>query len=329
MQAKDRLTPAGEKQELVSPREPTAAITIRDLVVAYGRKRAVDGLRFTVPTGAIFGFLGPNGAGKTTTIKTLLGFRRPQSGSAHIFAFDVVRESLLVRARVGYVSETNSLYDFLTIPQLCAFCRSLSQRWDQHVVDHSLRLFELPTRQTVGQFSKGMKSQLALCLALGSTPDLLILDEPTAGLDPQARHEFLNTVVSEVAEEGKTIFFSSHILSEVEAVANWVAIIREGRLVLCDELAHLKHSKKVVRVTYSDLPSASQIEPLRHLPGVLRLTQEGRSVRLVTGDQQEALIQTIQAQSAASCEIAPTDLSLEDLYLETMEESNYAQERTH
>ena len=155
-------------------------------------------------------------------------------GGAHVFGYNVATQSLQVRARVGYVSETNSLYDFLTIPQLCAFCRSVSQEWDQQVVDRYVELFRLPPSEKVGNLSKGMKSQLALSLALGSNPELLILDEPTAGLDPIARHEFLNTLVSEVASRGKTIFFSSHILSEVEAVADWVAIIRSGKLVLCD-----------------------------------------------------------------------------------------------
>src|SRR5258708_809478 len=137
------------KKESLPAHGQAAAIEIHDLVVKYGLKRAVDGLTFRVPAGTIFGFLGPNGSGKTTMIKTLLGFRPPDGGSARVLGYDVVSQSLQVRARVGYVSETNSLYDFLTIPQLCAFCRSLSPEWNQQVVDRYIGLFGLPPREKV------------------------------------------------------------------------------------------------------------------------------------------------------------------------------------
>src|SRR5690349_19566835 len=207
------------KQQAVKERVETTlslAIELDSLVVKYGNKAAVDGLSLQVPVGSIFGFLGPNGSGKTTTIKTLLGFRPPNSGSAKVLGYDIVTDSLEIRARTGYVSEVNSLYDFLTIPQLCNFCRDANRRWNQGIVDQYIKLFGLPARSKVSQLSKGMKSQLALSLALGSEPDLLILDEPTAGLDPIARRQFLGTLIREVAAGGKTIFFSSHILSEVE-----------------------------------------------------------------------------------------------------------------
>ncbi len=309
--------------ELHPEPKPGIAIDIQDLVVKYGSKRAVDGLSFTVPVGSIFGFLGPNGSGKTTTIKTLLGFRPPNEGRAQVFGFDVVSQSLQVRTRVGFVSETNSLYDFLTIPQLCAFCRSVSQEWHQEVVDRSIGLFGLPPREKVGNLSKGMKSQLALSVALGSGPDLLILDEPTSGLDPIARHEFLNTLVVDIATRGKTIFFSSHILSEVEAVADRVAIIGAGKLVVCDDLKHLKEAKKVVQLTYVDLPPVAEIEALRQMPQVLNLAQEGRSVRLLTYEGVDELEHIVKTRPCALREVETVDLNLEDLFLESMKEVDH------
>src|SRR5262249_8133661 len=198
-----------------------------------------------------------------------------------------------------YVSEVNSLYEYLTIPQLCRFCQSVSRQWDQGVVGRYLRAFGLPTNKKVGQFSKGMKSQLALCLALGSQPDMLILDEPTSGLDPLARHEFLNTLVKEVAAEGKTIFFSSHILAEVEAVADWIGIIKAGKLLAADELDHLKQSQKVLKLTYTEMPSAAEVEALRALPTVMNLAQEGRSLRILTRGDAANLVETVQARPHA------------------------------
>ena len=301
----------------------SAAIELQNLEVKYGEHLAVNGLSLTVPIGAIFGFLGPNGAGKTTTIKTMLGLRKPDGGSVRVLGYDAVTQSREVRTRVGYMSEVNSLYDFLTIPQHCAFCRSVSRQWNQEMVDRYVSLFGLPTNRKVGKFSRGMKSQLAFSLLMGSNPDLLILDEPTAGLDPVARHQVLNQLVTEVAAQGKTIFFSSHILSEVEAVADRVGILRNGKLIVCDELDHLKQTQKVLKLTYVELPPEAEVTALRFLPGVMSLEQEGRSVRLLTYGDVEALSQTLQARPHALRNVDIVDLNLEDLFLTYMkEESN-------
>ncbi len=311
---------AVNEAEIGSRRPP--AIELQNLVVKYGEHAAVNGLSLTVPAGAIFGFLGPNGAGKTTTIKAMMGLHRPNGGTARVLGHDAVNDNLEVRAHVGYVSEVNSLYDYLTIPQHCALCRSTTRQWNQPLVDRYIGVFGLPTNVKVGKFSKGMKSQLALSLALGSSPDLLILDEPTSGLDPMARHEFLNKLVAEIAAQGKTIFFSSHILSEVEAVADWVGIIRDGKLVVCDELDHLKQTQKVLKLTYVELPPAAEINALRGLPGVMSLAQEGRSVRLLTRGDVQALSKAIQARPYALRDVDTVDLDLEDLFLEYMKGEN-------
>lgn len=298
-----------------------AAIEIDNLVVNYGQKRAVDGLSLSVPVGSVYGFLGPNGSGKTTTIKTLLGLRKPDGGSARVLGYDIVAESTELRAHIGYVSEVNSLYDNLTVRQMSDFCRSTARKWDQATVDRYIKMFGLPAQSKVKQLSKGMQRQLAFTLAMGSDPDLLILDEPTAGLDPIARHELLNRLVGEIAAEGKTIFFSSHILSEVEAVADWIGIIREGKLVVSDELDHLKQSQKVLKLIYAEPPSSQEIAALKALPGVARVEQEGRSVRIMVRQDVEGLARRIESGNRALRDVDIVDLNLEDLFLEYMKEN--------
>ncbi|MBA2677642.1 MAG: ABC transporter ATP-binding protein, partial [Ktedonobacteraceae bacterium] len=184
------------QSENARPQPPFSrtVIEIESLTVTYGVNMILNGLSLEVPAGSIFGFLGANGAGKTTTIKTLLGFRPPTSGSVRVLGYDVVSQQREMHMHVGYVGETNSFYDFLSVSQLCDLSRDMHKHWNQGAVDHYLQMFELPLNKRVKHFSKGMKSQLALCLALGNDPDLLILDEPTTELDPVARQVFLTTL---------------------------------------------------------------------------------------------------------------------------------------
>lgn len=291
------------------------AIEIQQLVVKYGGKPAVDGLDLTVPAGTVFGFLGPNGSGKTTTIKTLLGMRRADAGSARVLGYDVQTQSREVRAHVGYVSEVNSLYDYMTIPQIIAFFRDTARTWNPPLVDRYVELFHLPRADPIGHFSKGMKSQLALCLALGGDPQLLILDEPTVGLDPLARREVLNRLVGEIAASGKTVFFSSHILAEVETVADWVGIIRKGKLVVSAELDRLKRAQKVLRLTYDTAPLSSELESLRALPEVVSAEQEGRTVRLLGRGSVEELDRLIHTRPIMPRSIESVALNLDDLFM--------------
>jgi ABC-2 type transport system ATP-binding protein len=293
-----------------------AAIEIENLTVSYGKRQILKGLSLEVPVGSIFGFLGANGSGKTATIKTLLGFRRPTSGRARVLGYDVMSQQREMRMHVGYVSETNSFYDFLTIPQLCALSRDLHQRWDQEAVDRSLKLFELPLNRSIKHFSKGMKSQLALCLALGHDPDLLILDEPTTILDPVARQVFLKMLIKQVAMAGKTVFFSSHVLSEVEAIADRVAVLHDGRLVLNDELDRVRDRQKLVHFTYIESPPAEETARLSHLPGVQRIEQEGRTVRLRAEGDVDALVETIRARPYELRNLEVASVGLDDVLLE-------------
>lgn len=292
------------------------AIEIENLTVNYGASKVLKGVNLEVPAGSIFGFLGANGAGKTTTITTLLGFRPPASGSARVLGYDVVRQHREICTHVGYVSEADSLYGFLNIAQLCNLSRDLHQRWNQETVDHYLQLFELPTNKRIREFSRGMKSQLALCLALGNDPDLLILDEPTTGLDPVARELFLSTIIKDVAAAGKTVFFSSHILSEVEAIADQIAVLHQGTIVLNDELDHLRERQKLLLLTYADQPPPEELAALCGLAGVRQFEQEGRTVRLRVEGDADGLVENIRARPYALLNLDVIAVRLEDVLLE-------------
>ncbi len=303
----ERLPTANGKQD-----DP--AIQLDHLVVRYGRRAAVDDLTLSVLRGSVFGLLGANGAGKTSTIKTLLGFRAPSGGAAHILGYNVVHDRVAINTRIGYVSETNTLYLDMTIPQLCAFFRATAQHWDQAIVDRSLRLFGLPPHGRVRRLSKGMRRQLALSLALGGDPDLLILDEPTTGLDPIARRAFLDVLMADAAAAGKTIFFSSHVLTDVEAVADSIGILRAGKLMVSGEIDALKQQHALVHLSFVEPPGDEVAQALQRTPGVVRVEREGRSARVrVVGDVPATVAALRTISHPATVE---TDgLSLDDIFL--------------
>jgi ABC-2 type transport system ATP-binding protein len=307
-----------------SPEAPTPAIEIHKLVVRYGRTQAVEELTLCVPTGTVFGLLGPNGAGKTTLIKILLGLRAPTSGRASVLGYDVTQQGPQARAHIGYVSERPSLYPEMTTRQLAAFCRKTSQRWRQDVVDRLVRQFEIPLDTRVGRLSKGMLTQVALCLAMGGDPEVMILDEPTAGLDPLARRMVLSNLVAEAASAEKTIFLSSHILSDIEAVADRVGIIRRGRLLLTDDLDQLRQTHQVLKLTAAAPVAAAEIAQLRQLPAVLDLQHEGRSVRLTIRGAAESILPNIQTIAPSLQNAESAHLSLEDLFMHYIQEGTNA-----
>ncbi len=296
------------------------AVEVEGLVVRYGSQRTVDGLSLSVPSRSVFGFLGPNGAGKTTTIKTLLGFRRPDAGSVRVLGYDAVTESLEVRARVGFASQEDNLYSHMPVLSLCRFCRDISRQWDQALVDRYLRVFGVPREAKVRKLSEGRKAQLRLCLALGSDPEILILDEPTVGLDPVARRAFLKVLVGEVASKGRSVFFSTHLLSDVEEVADNVGIIQEGRLLAGGDLDDLRESHRVFRVTYAEAPPVQEMNALRSLPEVARIEHDGRRVRLWARGEVEVVERALKSRPRRVLDVDGSGMSLEDIFLVYMEE---------
>lgn len=286
------------------------AIELRQLRCAFGTKVVIDKLSLHVPVGSVYGFLGPNGAGKTTTIKTLVGLRQLQGGQACVLGFDLAIQGLESRSLIGYIPETSNLYDFMRVGEMVETARRMSARWNARSVQRYLDMFGLSPNEKIRKLSKGMKGQLALALVLGSEPELLILDEPTSGLDPLKRYEFLNYIVREVSQAGRTIFFSSHNLAEVEQIADRVAIINQGQLVVEDELDNLKLHQKSIKVAF-DRPVWT--DDLENIPGVKQVVQEGRRFRLLVRGDIESVAAELRGMGAASVDIV--DMNLEAMFV--------------
>jgi len=216
------------------------AIAVEGLSKRFGRRLAVDSLTFEVPTGSVCGFLGCNGAGKSTAIRMMMNLLDPTAGRATLLGLDSRRDHTALMRRVGYVSESPVFYDWMNVGQLVRFTAGFYRRWNQAGVDSLLDRFSLDREQKVRHLSRGTQAQLALLLALGGDPELLILDEPATGLDVLVRRDFLESIIQLIQQDGRTVLLSSHLLHEVERVADQVVIIDQGRMVMSGTVDSLK-----------------------------------------------------------------------------------------
>ena len=228
---------------------PDPALELTGLTKRFGSTLAVDSLTFRIPRGSTFGLLGPNGAGKSTTIKMLMGMLAPSAGSARVLGLDVAHDALQIKQRVGYVPESHFIYRWMRVEEVIGFCRSFYPSWNDQTCHDLLELFGLDLAKKVKHLSKGMLVKLALLLAVSHDPELLILDEPMAGLDPLAREEFLDGVLRTICERGQTVVFSSHTLDDVQRLANTVGILYEGRLIVHGRIDELLTSTKRIQAT--------------------------------------------------------------------------------
>ena len=216
------------------------AVELHDVTRLFGAAKAVDRLSLSVPEGAVFGLLGPNGAGKTSTIRMLMGHLRPTSGTVQTLGGDPWQHSEATRRRIAYVSENMELPGWMTPNAAMRFCRRLYPTWDQALAETLCDGFQLNRSQRFSELSKGQKRSLCILLALGQNADLLVLDEPAAGLDVLARRDFLDRILDVACAGGRTVVLSSHILSDLERVVDRVAILSHGTLKLEGELEDLK-----------------------------------------------------------------------------------------
>jgi len=224
-------------------------IQIQGVTRQFGNKRALDNVALTVARGFVFGLVGENGAGKTTLIKHILGLLRAQSGSVRVFGLDPVAEPAQVLSRIGYLSENRDLPGWMRVDELLRYTRAFYKSWDDRYAEELREQFGLNNSARVKNLSRGETARAGLLLALAHRPPLLVLDEPSSGLDPVVRRDILEAIIRTVAEEGRTVLFSSHLLEEVERVSDHLAMMHNGKLVLCGALEDIKaaHRRIVIR----------------------------------------------------------------------------------
>ncbi|MBL8812623.1 MAG: ABC transporter ATP-binding protein [Planctomycetaceae bacterium] len=285
------------------------AIDVSHLRKQFGRKVVLNDVTLKIPRGQITGLLGLNGAGKSTLIKCLLGLLRPTSGSVTVLGKDAWDLEDQQKMRLGYVPQEVSLYPWMTVRQIVNYVSAFYTNWDNAWSDELLRRWELPLSDRFGPLSVGQKQKLALVLALGHRPELLILDEPVASLDPVARRWFLESILEMASDERHTVLFSTHITSDLERVASHVALMKEGVILFHDELDTLKDQVKRLRLeTASDLPQSFSVQ------GALRTEVHGRNAIVTVPSASTALVDELQDRWSA--QIAVEDLNLEEIFLE-------------
>lgn len=284
-------------------------VDVSHLRKQFGTKVVLDDVNLQIPRGQITGLLGLNGAGKSTLIKCLLGLLRPTSGTATVLGKDAWYLENDQKMRLGYVPQEVSLYPWMTVRQIVAYVSAFYSNWDTRWSDELLRRWELPLSDRFGPLSVGQKQKLALVLALGYRPELLILDEPVASLDPVARRWFLESILEMASDDQHTVLFSTHITSDLERVASHVALMKEGRILFHDELDALKDQVKRLRLeATSDLPSSFAVR------GALRTEIQGRKAVVTVPSASTALLSELQDRWSA--QIAVEDLNLEEIFLE-------------
>jgi len=287
-------------------------IEVENLTKSYGGKRGVIDVSFEVPEGEVFGFLGPNGAGKTTTIRTLMALIRADKGAARIGGLDCWRQSVEIKRFVGYVPGEPSLDPNLTGGQILEYFSRLRGGVEGAYLKRLIDTFELDTGRKFRQYSTGNKRKVVLIQAFMHRPRLLILDEPTSGLDPLNQQEF-DGLVREARDEGRTVFLSSHVLSEVEKTCTRVGIIREGRLVRLGSVHELKDIKRYEISIFFAEPVAA--EAFAHLDGVASVDtlSNGSGLRLHMQGPADAVIKAAAQYQVVS--LTSYEPSLEDIFL--------------
>lgn len=298
------------------------AILTENLTKTYGGSRGINDINLQVQPGEVFGFLGPNGAGKTTTIRTLMNLIKPTSGKAFIYGLDCQQQSVEIKKQIGYLPGEYSLYPNLTGAQTLEYFGNLRGGVDWKYVTSLAERLELDMRKKFKQYSRGNKQKVGIIQALMHKPRLLILDEPTGGLDPLNQQEFYK-LIDEVRSEGRTVFFSSHIMSEVERTCDRVAIIREGRLVKVGNISELTNLKThQLEITFAGTVPLAEFKILPGVERVEEVRENGVQILrcLVQADALDAVVKTAARYSLVN--FVSREPSLEEVFLNYYREPN-------
>jgi ABC-2 type transport system ATP-binding protein len=279
-------------------------IELKGVRKSFGRNEVLKGVDLSVPPGQTFAFLGRNGAGKTTTIRMLLGLLKPDGGDVRVLGMDPKTQGIEVRRQVGYVAEDQTMFGWMRVGQLLSFMAPFYPKWDAARAKQLVEQFELPLKTRVRNLSKGQSVRVALTLALAHRPSLVILDDPTLGLDPIMRKEFLRDVVAHLQGEGVGVFFSSHLLYEIEPVADWIVILDHGKVIRHAATEELRGQVRRL------IAPAEAEQVLRALPGVLDISRSGRQSTVVV-ENIELVRPILASAGVAAHEI---ELNLDEIF---------------
>ncbi len=290
----------------------STVIQVRDAVKVFGKHAAVDRASLSVPAGTVFALLGENGAGKTTLVRMLLGLLEPDAGELSVLGLDSRRHSDEIRRRIGYIPERPTLYEWMTASEIGWFTAGFYAEGFEHRYRALLDRYGVPADRKISQMSKGTRSKVVLSLAMAHEPELLVLDEPTSGLDTLVRREFLESMV-DLAAAGRTVLLSSHLVGEVERVADIVAIMRSGQVVLVERLDELKNRTRELTVTVTGSAAPPPVAG-----EVIRMRRRTRQWQVLVRDASDAELAQLQNEPSVVAVESRTP-SLEEIFVAYMQ----------
>ena len=290
------------------------AVSTSGLTKYFQSTRALDNLNLKVPRGVVFGLLGPNGSGKTTFFKLLMGVLRPTAGGGSCVGKEISVNSSAIREKTVYMGEELHLYNYMTVSDFVQLCSGLYPHWNQNLLERYRQEFNIPYTKRIGELSFGMKSQLVLLVSLAPEPELLLLDEPLAGLDPLFRRRFFDAVLVETIAKGKTVIIASHQLNEVERIADHVAFLHRGRLLKECTLNELKAASRSIRIVFQQEPHPS----FWQMEGITNLTNRNNDFQFSVTGNFDAIYQ--QCREIPHYRLEIINMNLEESFINLLQD---------